>query len=79
VTSEVRLAVDPDLLAPEELADRLILWGSRARQVLAERQQLLVVTERKMLNQFRRGDEGPEKRPEAPTHHIRQAPTLMKQ
>ncbi len=42
---EAALAVDPDLLAPKELADRLILWGSRARQVLAERQQLLVVIE----------------------------------
>jgi hypothetical protein len=42
---EAASVVDPDLLAPEELADRLILWGSRARQVLAERQQLLVVIE----------------------------------
>ena len=47
---EAASLVDPALLAPEELADRLILWGSRARQLLAERQQLLMV----VGNEFQR-------------------------
>ena len=42
------LEIDPELQAPVELVDRLRLWGSRARQVLVQRQQLLSVVEQEV-------------------------------
>lgn len=49
---EVAPEVDPELVAPEELVDRLRLWGSRARHAIGTLQAVRAAVERELARLY---------------------------